>query len=523
MCSAVIQTTSRGHEPDISRRPGALSSGLLGCLCSLLLGASIPYLCISIAFAQSQESASIRVKSNLVLVPAFVYDKRHLATPPSSACISYNDQLFRSLAATQPFLPKDCDEAEIRGLTIKDFQLFENGIEQKVQSISVQSWRIVVRDSMGMHREFSQAPLGKWSTPDLDPSFWATSDSMFYMLSYGPRQSEVSGCQSIDIKVDRPHVVVLARPQYCPGQTVSDSLMGTSLGTQLEKDLASPKHGKIPLSIQTGYFRSSGTRTRVEIVLNFPWNRLHWKATGGNVRVSIGALGLLYKEGLLVERFSGLGCCSPNFANYYQDYSNEDYTSFGGILPGRYETQIDSPSGDYELKVALDDGEEFGRVELPLKIEPYNDKHISLSSVFLCKRYRDAHAAAVERATANFVPQYVPLVSKGIEFTPAGDTRFKKGEPLIAYFEIYEPSLKTKPDTKVEAHVKVLDAKSGKTVKDYPPVDATGYENAGSTTIPVARAIPFGEFEKGNYLLEVQASDSARESTEWQTANFTVE
>ncbi|MGE5325410.1 MAG: hypothetical protein ACM3NO_00100, partial [Deltaproteobacteria bacterium] len=144
-------------------------------------------------------------------------------------------------------------------------------------------------------------------------------------------------------------------------------------------------------------------------------------------------------------------------------------------------------------------------------------------SVMLCKRYRDAHVAAVERAAANFAPQYVPMVSKGMEVTPAGDTTFGKDDPLIPYFEIYEPLLASQPDTKVEARIRILDAKTGEIVKDFPPIDAAPYENPGRTTIPVARQVPYEQLPKGAYRLEVQAADSAGRSSEVRSAEFTVE
>jgi len=62
---------------------------------------------------------------------------------------------------------------------------------------------------------------------------------------------------------------------------------------------------------------------------------------------------------------------------------------------------------------------------------------------------------------------------------------------------------KSQPETTVEAHLRVLDAKTGAVIKDFPSVDVRSYENAGSTMIPVAREIPFEQFAKGGYRLEV--------------------
>lgn len=133
-----------------------------------------------------------------------------------------------------------------------------------------------------------------------------------------------------------------------------------------------------------------------------------------------------------------------------------------------------------------------------------------LSSLALCKRLRDAAVAAKEAAAANFAPQYVPLVSKGIWFTPAGDTNLEKGEPLFAYFEVYDPLLAQHRAPSVEVHLGILDASTGKVIGNFAPVNVAPYQRPGSSVLPIARKIPIGQLPKGAYRLEVQATDSAR-------------
>jgi hypothetical protein len=171
----------------------------------------------------------------------------------------------------------------------------------------------------------------------------------------------------------------------------------------------------------------------------------------------------------------------------------------------------------------LSDGEKFGLAEAPLNIGKHDDNELTLSSVMLCNRFRDAHVAAAEAAAANFAPQYFPLVSKDIQVTPTGDTRFKRGEPLIAYFEVYEPLLAARPTTAVQGHVQIVNAKTGEMAKDFPKVDVMSYQRPGTRIFPVAREIPIDKLPKGAYRVEVQATDSAGRSTVWRSANFTVE
>jgi hypothetical protein len=62
----------------------------------------------------------------------------------------------------------------------------------------------------------------------------------------------------------------------------------------------------------------------------------------------------------------------------------------------------------------------------------------------------------------------VPSVFDGVEFTPAGDTRFKKGESVSSYFEIYGPQLEATAAT-MYLQVRVVDTKTGEIKLDSGP------------------------------------------------------
>ncbi len=244
--------------------------------------------------------------------------------------------------------------------------------------------------------------------------------------------------------------------------------------------------------------------------------RLLTPGTAGKVAVSDSGTG----NGTLALTFRNTaGEISPDYTSITTALSGSDPF----WLPSNYETQVDLPAGNYTLEVALNDGWKFGRAEMPLTIEPFDGKQLALSSVALCKRLRSADAAAKEAAQANFAPQYVPLVSKDILYTPAGDTNFTKGEPLFAYFEVYEPQLAEDPATPLSVHLRILDANTGKLQEDFPPLDASAYKRLESFVLRVGRKVPIDQLPKGKYRFEVQALGSAGRSTAWRAANFTVE
>jgi len=76
------------------------------------------------------------------------------------------------------------------------------------------------------------------------------------------------------------------------------------------------------------------------------------------------------------------------------------------VLPTRNGTQIDLATGQYNLQLILSDGKEFGRVSERLLVDSFDAKRLAMSSLMLCKRFRDAGAALQEAGTVNLAPRY---------------------------------------------------------------------------------------------------------------------
>jgi hypothetical protein len=495
------------------------------------------------------------VKSNLVLVPVFVYTHDGLqraVTAEDIRCDFAEDTRFKALSAEEPYIPTNCEERGrvIEDLALDDFRLFQDGVQQKIETLTREYWPLAVRDNRTWHSEFSDTPMAAWSSPDrghpyriFGRTFYLASGSLsFYLLGYTPALSE-KGCHPIRVEVRRPQVRIFARDEYCAEQTPSDLLNGTMIGEKLEQQMAQSGQGKIPLFVQAGTFGTGPNGRLVDVVMEFPWDQLYhsWDFRTAKLTASIGVSGAVYgRDGELVTRFGDLlwpsywpaimeGWPAVLQAEGWVPGTYDDIPIRGWLsrfcpvwLPARYETQFALAPGEYQLRVILSDGRDAGRATVPLRVENYDQNSLALGSVLLCKRFRDAHVAAVETAAANFAPQYVPLVSKGIRVTPAGDMHVRPGEPLIPYFEIYTPQGAVGSAARIEAHLRIVDAKTGAIVKDFPPVDANSYTQPGNATIPVAREVPIAALPKGEYRLEVQASDSTGRTTPLRTANFTI-
>src|SRR5208283_638012 len=358
--------------------------------------------------------APIRVETNQVLVPAVVLDKDVYALMDREIArrrrISEDSPLLQSLA--------------IRGLTAKDFRLFEDGREQRIESVRLEAPVFsMVRDNKGKHPEIMGGGGGRCAYPDrpgTDPTIWLSLPQ--YVIAYVPQASRAGSCHQIKVKVGRTQAIVWARSEYCNTKhPPSDPLKGTEFSKRMEEDLSSAKQSQVDLKLQGVAFYPDAGAARLNIELEFPGKTLKHEFRHGTLYASIGVLIMVYdKDGTLVARSSEFACC--DYGNGIGAPSNTRTDSghsspYASIIPDRYETQMELSPGEYELRAILSDGEKFGRAQMPLKVESHNEKELALSEIALARRIRVMPAGALD-GEAGMSGRYRPLVSKGIEFTP---------------------------------------------------------------------------------------------------------
>ena len=478
-----------------------------------------------VAGVRAQDSETIRVESDEVIVPVRVFHRGRIGLSPSQAesdCFRANWQMLRKLLPSEPYLERDCDDRNYRGLTPGDFRVFEDGTERNIHDVTVGVLhQLYVRDNLGHHYEFSEAPSGHWSS-DMPPGWIPTGvRNPIYYVAFVPIKSKEGSCHRIKVDVRRRWATVFARPEYCNvPHAPSDPLGGTEFGKVLAGYQSSEGSPAINLLAQIGTFFTDRGSARIEIAMEFPWNefRRNWHENG--LHASVGVLGTFSLAGGVVERqFSDFACCSADESKIWNSPLHSDQL----VLPARYETQIDLEPGEYTLELVIGDAVNFGRVVRKISVEAPDEKQPTISSVFLCKRKRYANVAAVEEAAANFAPAYRPLVSHGVRFTPAGDTRFRKGEPLFVYFEIYEPLLPSSPSTTLTWRMRVVDEKSGEVKIDTGSRSAASQIKPGTSTIAIAEEVDVQKLPAGPYRVDVQAADSQGRETLWRTAMFNVE
>jgi hypothetical protein len=458
----------------------------------------------------------IRVESNQVLVPVVVL----------------NDKLYTRLKRAQldghQRSAQLLDSLAIRGLSVKDFHLFEDGQQQTIQSVAPEAPGFaMVTDNFGKHPETIGSGGGRWSYPDIpsnDLSEWLAWPK--YVIAYVPPPSPPGTCHQIHVKVGRSHALVWARSEYCNTKhPPTDPLNGTEFGRQMEADLASTQDGTIPLGVQAIAFLEDSGQSRVYIELEFPWKSLKYEFRQGTLYASFGALFMIYnQDGSLAARLSDFACC--DYGNDIKKPAKNETSQVHSmeaqaVIPDRLETQVELPPGVYELRAIFSDGENFGRKRVPLTVDSFVPKQLALSQIALARRVRKLKDQSVDPAFKQ-PATFSPLVSKAVEFTPTTDPNFQKDELLCAYFEVNDPQRASGAPTTVKAHVRIVDANTGKLKLDFEPVSAAPYVTPANSLIPIARGIDLSTLPDGAYRLEVQAT-AAGQDTPWRAANFQVE
>lgn len=492
----------------------------------LLAVLAVLIFCAARMFAARQSTGAppIRVEAGEVIVPAMVFDTR-----------------------TERYVP---------GLTTGDFRIFDDRAQQRIQHVSEEKVYLrEFRDNLGIkEREWAWTPGQMWGLLNGGPFSTPIAGPAFYLLSYAQPPSAPGACHNISVKVIRKNTIVRARAQYCSTvHSSSDPLHGTAFSKEMEKEAAASSRGRIPLSIQAGFFYTDARTPRIYVVADYPTKAIGYSAGPDLLAARFGILTEVYgKDGALAARTTDVDeeyfmdqadenrvLGSPeafapeqpgDVATVTRSYSLEESLR-RGFMPNHHEVQMEIAPGEYRVVVALNAGGQFGRAEVPVTVDAYDGKHLAISSIALCNQYNRSENVGAN--TAFKVPEraappstlshFIPLVSRGGVFTPAGRTIFENSDPLFVYYEVYDPLLATAPSTQVGIRLKIVNNNTGNVESDTGSRSATEWVRPGNPVIAVGQQAKIAALAAGSYRVEVRAEDSAGQSTPWRTTTFRVE
>jgi hypothetical protein len=368
---------------------------------------------------------------------------------------------------------------------------------------------------------------------------------------------------SAEEKVERSKLLLRYRTQFCKvALASSDPLYGTPVSKELENLAAEDKAEQHDFHLSAFELFDESGKPHVRVALDFPElsNRSDLPNRSDRpdrsdlpellhktdlLRIPAALVGMFGRtNGSLAARFSDGTSQSPecHFAAIKSVPENKNEkrqptldaksTCFREDFYNHYETEADLPPGDYDLRVAIDFGGVLRRAEVPVSV-PAPARQLAVSGFTLCRRYFPHNPIpSGPQLPTDGIPtmpfELKPLVSKGFEFTPTGDTHFKTKDFMAGYFEVFEPRLVEEllnggDNVHVQFEMRVVDARTGATKFDtgFRPADA--FVNSGSAVIPISEQVAIGELSPGDYRLQVRATDSPGNSTDWRSTSFTRE
>ena len=337
----------------------------------------------------------------------------------------------------------------------------------------------------------------------------------YYLLGYTPPESEEGSCHVIQVKiVDRGGTSVRSRTGYCNSRP-QDLLAGSSVEKGLEAIASGTAEGPLHASMLAPYFYTSNNLARVNVAMEIPTEKIKFEKEKGKFNAAIHVLGLVKKaDGTVAGRFSDT--VKLHLEN------KKDVEAFKEN-PLHYESQFDVASGEYTLKVAFSSsGENFGKVESPLVIAPYNQKDFSISEVALSRSVVNLNESSTSLDAAMIEDRKV-LVSRGVQFIPSGSRQMKKSEKVLLYLEVYAPALLEAKYPVVALQLRIIDRKTGDTIDDTGNMNLAVLIKPGNPLIPVGMGLPMEKLAPGQYRAEIQARDGYGHTTTLRKTEFDLQ
>jgi VWFA-related protein len=334
-----------------------------------------------------------------------------------------------------------------------------------------------------------------------------------YVIAYSPSKSGDEICHKIRVRVDRGGAIVRSRTEYCDIDS-KDPLAGRQVGRDLEARTAGSQAGNIAAQMQSSFFYTAPDRARIHITAEVSTAATNFVRQNGKFHASMNVLGIATTpEGGVGARFSD----TVDF-----DFQSKKEVEQFKQHPYHYENDVGAPAGQYDLKVVFSpDRDNFGKLETPVVIEPWDGQHFALSGVALSRESRNV--SATQQTNAFLTQDRSPLVSRGLQFLTTGSNRYRKTDPAMLYVEIYEPLLHGPDPPKVMIQLMIVDRKSGTIKLDSGPLDMTNRVLPGNPVVPVGLKVPIDSLTPGAYTVVLKASDTAGNASIVRQAVFEVE
>ena len=336
--------------------------------------------------------------------------------------------------------------------------------------------------------------------------------SQYYVLGYTPPSPEDGSCHALKVKVDRSGAQVRARTGYCAVRS-QNLLADKPVEKQLEAHALGSETGDITGSAAAPFFYTSPGTARVNLALDIAGSSIKFNKDKGNYHAVLNILGMATKaDGTVAARFSDAVDLVLD-KKQLEDFANRPY---------HYENQFYIASGQYTLKLAVNNGDKYGKFDVPLVVDPYDKTQFSMSGLAFSKEFHKVSDMS-ENLDTLLLQDRTPLVTQGLQLVPSGENTFKKSDRAAIYLEVYEPLLAESKPATVGLKLNIVDEKTGKSELEAAVPETGASVVPGNPVVPMGVPLPISSLQPGTYIVELSATDSAGNSTTARKATFIVQ
>jgi hypothetical protein len=346
----------------------------------------------------------------------------------------------------------------------------------------------------------------------------AREQNQYYLIGFTPADSEEGSCHTLHLKLDKGGTNVRSRSGYCNVHQV-DVLAGKPAETELESIAAGQAKGNLGSPLQMPFFYTSPNVARVNLAMELPSEAFKFTKVKGKLHSEMNLLGMAYRKD------NSVGAKFSDTLKF--DFDNNIQVEEFHKKPFHYESQFEVASGDYNMKVVFSaGGENFGKIEKPLVVDPFDGKQFSMSALAFSTEMIQIQAGDDSGLDAVLIEDKVPLVAKlpteSFQIVPSADYHFAASDRVVVYMEIYDAALADEKAPDVGFSVKLVDQKTGEQKLNSGNVSLKNFQRPGSTSVPAIFNVPVKDLPPGAYHAEVTTLDTAGK-TATRTADFTLD
>jgi hypothetical protein len=158
-------------------------------------------------------------------------------------------------------------------------------------------------------------------------------------------------------------------------------------------------------------------------------------------------------------------------------------------------SRLDLAPGDYEVRVAVSRGTRTASVFSYVTIPPFATAPLSLSNIIT------GAPAGTLTAPKDFLSPLFPIV-------PTARREFARAEPLVAFFRVYQGTMRREPLVPVQLRSSIVDAHDKIVASEASVLDVAQF--AKGRTADHYVTLPLTTLAPGEYLLKVETTMGAR-------------